>query len=326
MLKGREGYQADEVKRLTDWIVDDIQPDAVLLTNLLIGGCLPELRNRLPNARLVVLLQGDDIFLDHLPAPFHQQAIDLCRNLVSSVDRFVLNSRFYAEKMGTLLQIPEAKIVITPLSIDTVPLESAWNVGKSPESSIRLGYLARIAPEKGLHNLVDSFIRLADEDQRLTLHVAGWLGDTNRDYLAEQERKIDQAGLRDRYQYHGSPDLAHKVRFLKSLDLFSVPTDYEDPKGLFVLEALAAGVPVIQPQHGAFCELLESTGGGKTYDPASLDSLCDSIRTLRDDHDLRRELGQTGRQHVLEHHSITRAAEQMKQILFESDGNESGSC
>jgi glycosyltransferase involved in cell wall biosynthesis len=164
--------------------------------------------------------------------------------------------------------------------------------------------------------LVDAFVRLAGDNERLTLHVAGWLGETNRGYLEEQERKIDQAGLRDRYEYHGSPDLDQKVRFLKSLDLFSVPTDYEDPKGLFVLEALAAGVPVVQPQHGAFCELLESTGGGKTFEPGNIESLCAAIGNLHDDDEFRKKLGETGRQRVLEHHSIAIAADRMKEILF----------
>ena len=154
-----------------------------------------------------------------------------------------------------MLHIPDDKITITPLSIDVSPWETAWNVGKSAETSFRLGYLARIAPEKGLHNLVDAFIRLAPDDERLTLQVAGWLGETNHDYLQEQEQKIDRAGLADRYQYHGSPTLEEKIRFLKSVDLFSVPTDYHDPKGLFVLEANGAGIPVVQPDHGAFSEL-----------------------------------------------------------------------
>ncbi len=176
--------------------------------------------------------------------------------------------------------------------------------------------MARIAPEKGLHNLVDAFIQLAKDHPKLTLQVAGWLGEANRGYLEDQESKIDQAGLTDRYQYHGSPDLDQKVRFLKSLDLFSVPTDYEDPKGLFVLEALAAGVPVVQPQHGAFRELLESTGGGRLFEPGSIDSLCETITDLHDDRQLLQKLGETGRQRVLEHHSIARAAERMKEILF----------
>ena len=67
MLQGREGRQADEVDRLSRWLSDEMQPDAILFTNLLIGGCLPELSELLPAAKRVVLLQGDDIFLDHLP-------------------------------------------------------------------------------------------------------------------------------------------------------------------------------------------------------------------------------------------------------------------
>jgi len=316
MLRGADGYQSDEVQRLANWMANDVQPDAVLLTNLLIGGALPVLRSRLPDARLVVLLQGDDIFLDYLPDPFQQQAIDLCRGLVASVDQFVVHSQFYADKMGTLLRIPDDKITVTPLSIDVSPWETAWNVGKSAETSFRLGYLARIAPEKGLHNLVDAFIRLAPDDERLTLQVAGWLGETNQEYLQEQEQKIDRAGLTDRYKYHGSPTLEEKIRFLKSLDLFSVPTDYHDPKGLFVLEANGAGIPVVQPDHGAFSELLESTGGGVTCESGDLESLCQAILKLRHDSKLRSELGNAGRERVLSHHSITVAADQMNDILF----------
>lgn len=316
MLKGADGNQAEEVERLADWMADDVQPDAVLLSNLLIGGALPVLRAKLPNTRLVVLLQGDDIFLDYLPAPFQQQAIELCRGLVDSVDQFVMHSQFYADKMGALLQIPDNKLTITPLSIDVRPLQAAWNVGKTADANFRLGYLARIAPEKGLHNLVDAFIRLSKTDERLTLHVAGWLGDANKQYMKEQEQKIESAGLTDRYQYHGSPTLEQKVRFLKSLDLFSVPTDYHDPKGLFVLEANAAGVPVVQPAHGGFTELLESTGGGLTCESGNLDSLCETIAKLKNDCELRKQLGQSGKERVSNHHSITTAAQRMTEILF----------
>jgi len=316
MLKGSHGNQADEVARLAGWLADEVQPDAVLFTNLLIGGVLPELRRRLPDANLVVLLQGDDIFLEHLPSPYHGEAIKLCRELVASVDRFVTHSRFYADKMGCLLQIPPAKITVTPLSIDTGPIESAWNLGRDVGGGFRLGYLARIAPEKGLHNLVDAFLQLATDDDGITLHAAGWLGESNRPYLEEQQAKIAAAGFSDRFQYHGSPTLEEKILFLKSLDLFSVPTDYEEPKGLFVLEALAAGVPVVQPAHGAFTELLASTGGGVTYPAGDANALCTAIEALLSDPDRRAKLAQSGRQRVAADHGITAAAKRMKEILF----------
>lgn len=315
MLQGDHGNQAEEVERLVGWMRDQMKPDAVLLSNLLIGGSLPVIRRQLAETRLVVLLQGDDIFLEYLPEPFQKQAISLCQELVSSVDQFVLHSQFYAEKMGKMLEIPDDKITITPLSIDTGPLESAGDYERSDDIRFRLGYLARIAPEKGLHNLVDAFILIAKDDQQITLQVAGWLGGPNEPYLREQERKIEQAGLMDRYQYHGSPSLEEKVHFLKSLDLFSVPTDYKDPKGLFVLEALAAGVPVVQPAHGAFSELLKSTGGGICYEPGNIESLVQAINELKSDHPRRMQLAKQGRQRVMNHHGIEIAAKRMKEIL-----------
>ncbi|MCG8650351.1 MAG: glycosyltransferase family 4 protein, partial [Pirellulales bacterium] len=263
MLQGAQGRQAEEVRRLVDWLASDVKPDALVLSNLLIGGALPAIQQRLPGTRLIVILQGDDIFLDHLPEDSRQQCISLCRELVHSIDRIVVNSRFYADKMGALLEVPPDKLVITPLSIDTQPFQQPVQ-GPANRDDFRLGYLARIAPEKGFHRVVDTFLELASRSDHgdLSLHAAGWLGESNQSYFDTQLEKIAAAKLSDRFTYHGSPDLSQKVQFLRNLDLLSVPTDYHDPKGLFVLEALAAGVPVVQPNHGAFGELVEATGGG----------------------------------------------------------------
>jgi glycosyltransferase involved in cell wall biosynthesis len=306
-----------------DWLGEEVKPDAILFTNLLIGGCLPLLRERLPDSRLVVMLQGDDIFLDHLPDSRRSEAIELCRKLVPSVDRFVVNSRFYADKMGTLLSIPSEKLITTPLSIDIRPYHDPTSPGEAGDRNdgFRIGYMARIAPEKGLHHLVDSFIQLAGQPQHhdLSLHAAGWLGEANRGYLSDLQQRIADAGLSDRFVYHGSPSLEEKVRLLRSFDVVSVPTEYQDPKGLFVLEALALGVPVIQPEHGAFPELIASTGGGLLVRPGDPGHLGDAINQLKSDPSLRVRLGQTGAQRVAQRHTIEQAAKAIKQICFEDN-------
>ncbi len=318
MLQGSDGNQADEVARLTRWLADDIRPDAVMLTNLLIGGSLPSIRAALPEARLCVFLQGDDIFLDYLPREHREKAISLCRKLVPSVDRFIVHSQFYADKMGGLLNIPDEKIVVTPLSIDVAPFRTPAETLPRTDKEFRLGYLARIAPEKGLHHLIDALLHLgvdaAHDD--LTLHAAGWLGDANRGYLNEQQKKVTDAKLDHRFTYHGSPTLTEKIAYLRTLDLFCVPTDYHDPKGLFVLEALAAGVPVLQPDHGAFGELITATGGGRVYRPGSKTELIDAILAIKSDHAARKRYGTDGATNVMANHTIQRAAERMKEILF----------
>ena len=317
MLKGADGRQAAEVDRIVKWLADEMKPDAIVLSNLLIGGALPAIRKALPDTRIAVILQGDDIFLEYLPEPSQGQAISLCRDLVPSVDVFVSHSRYYADKMSKMLAIPNEKLAITRLSIDTSPFNTPSTNANTDR--FRLGYMARIAPEKGLHHLVAAFIQLAskDEHQDLELHIAGWLGEANHEYFQKLQNEISTAGLTSRFVYHGSPELAEKAAFLKSLNVLSVPTDYQEPKGLFVLEALASGVPVIQPDHGAFPELIDSTGGGLLFPAGDVAALCSSIEKLKSSSAERQSLAQKGKEKVEEVHTIEAAATEMRRLLLE---------
>ena len=169
--------------------------------------------------------------------------------------------------------------------------------GEPHEASdpLTVGYLARICPEKGLHVLVEAF-RLLEGKARL--RVAGYLGERDRRYLEDLESRIAGWGLSGFYERVGEVDREGKIRFLQTLDVLSVPTVYLEPKGLFVLEALANGVPVVQPRHGSFPEMIEATGGGLLVEPDSPEELARGIETLMRDPGLRRELGRRGREAV----------------------------
>ena len=140
MLKGRNGNQRKEVRRLCKWLSGDIKPDVVLLSNLLIGGCIPELKRLgLP---VVVTLQGDDIFLEDLIEPFKSQAIDILRDLVSNVDGFLVHSEYYREYMMELLQIPADRIHVVPLGIETKDITKATTDMNRPRT---IAYMARMS-------------------------------------------------------------------------------------------------------------------------------------------------------------------------------------
>lgn len=275
MLRGRDGNQRKEVDRLCDWLEDE-NPDAIVFSNLLIAGCAPTIKERI-GCPIVVVLQGDDIFYSALTEPYKDQAATELRRLAQQVDRFVVHSTDYANRMAEMLGVPIEKMHVTPLSIDTsdfasMPESEAW-------SSQSIGYLARLAPEKGLHVLVDAFIELAqrDGDQALRLDIAGWLGPQHQAYWQEQQNKIASAGLEERVHYHGSVDRTGKLKFLSNIDLLCVPTTYREPKGLFVLEALAAGVPYVLPDHGAFPELHARHDAGHLVEPDDTAALADRL-------------------------------------------------
>ena len=257
MLKGMKGNQRKEVERLSDWLCSTAKPEVIIFTNILIGGCIPEIR-RATGKPVLVTLQGDDVFLDSLPELFRAQCIDRIKSLTEQVDGFIVHSEFFRNYMSDYFAIPLEKIHVTPLGIDVSEYEESDAVQRS---GTVLGYLARLAPEKGLNNLVQAFIKLkqANSVDGLKLKIAGWLGEHNKNFANEQFDLIRAAGFENDFEYVGVVDRNEKMEFLKSVDVLSVPTEFLEPKGLYVLEALAAGVPVVQPADGCFPEPVSYT-------------------------------------------------------------------
>ena len=293
MLRGTHGYQRKEVRKLVAWLKSEVQPDLINLSNMLIGGCIPALQEAL-NIPILVTLQGDDIFLDELPEPQKSQAFEEIRQLVQHVDGFIVFSQFYAEYMGEYFGIPADKFHIVPLGIDTRDFQAEPPL---VERVPTVGYLARLAPEKGLHRLVDAFLLLREHHGMDDAHllIAGWLGGSNKAYAQEQFHRLESAGLAASFEYVGEVDRQGKLDFLHNIDVLSVPTVYHDPKGLFALEALAAGVPVVLPEHGAFTELVTATAGGQLVRPGDAEHLADTLFELLLDRGRCRDLGRTGR-------------------------------
>jgi glycosyltransferase involved in cell wall biosynthesis len=293
MLKGRHGHQRKEVARLVDWLKVHHRPQLVNLSNMLIAGCVPAIKEAL-NVPVLVTLQGDDIFWNGLTEPYKSQVFAELRRLVADVDGFLVFSHFYADLMSELLEAPREKFHIVPMGIDLRGFEDYLAPEVRPPT---IGYLARLAPEKGLHQLVDAFLLLKQrpEMEAARLRVAGWLGKDSQRYADEQFARVRDVHGEESLEYLGTVDRAQKVALLRSVDVLSVPTVYRDPKGIFVLEALAAGVPVVQPAHGAFPELLAATGGGKLVTPGDAQQLAAALHALLLDHDTRLQLGAAGR-------------------------------
>lgn len=297
ILKGEDGFQAKELQKLSTWLRDDYRPEIVHLTNSMFAGFARTLKREL-GVPVVCGLQGEDLFLDQLREPWKTRVFEVLRERAWDVDGFVVNSRWYGEMMADYLSVPRERMHVVPLGLSL--LGHGEPEPRPADRPLTVGYLARISPEKGLHLLVDAFRLLAAERPgKVRLRVAGYLGERDRKFLEEQEAKIRSWGLGDAYEYAGEIGREEKIRFIRSLDVLSVPTVYREPKGLFVLEALANGVPVVEPRHGAFPEVIEATGGGLLVEPGSPADLARGIGELLDDPARREELGRRGREAVL---------------------------
>ena len=298
MLRGENGNQRNEVKRCVSWMKEKGQPELINLSNLLIAGFVPALKREL-NVPVLVTLQGDDLFLEELTDRHRPEVLAELRRLAAEVDGFITFSEFYAATMSELLEIPREKFHVVTLGIDCSELSGLSRIKDRPPT---IGYFGRIAPEKGFDQIVDAFIHLHREHKTGTAHLkaGGWLGENNRKFFAAQAGRIEAAGLKDNFKYIGAPDWKGKLDFLSSIDVFSLPTAYREPKGLPVLEALAGGVPVVQPGHGIFPEMLEKTGGGVLFAPGDTHSLASSLGDLLSNPEKAAQLGKKGRTGVNE--------------------------
>jgi glycosyltransferase involved in cell wall biosynthesis len=296
VLRGEHGHQRKEIDKLVTWLAAEVRPDLVMLTNALLSGMVHELKARL-GVPVLCTLQGDDIFLEALPTAFREQALALVREHCRQIDGFIATSAYYADFMAGYLAIQRERIHVVHPGLNLAGHGGPRAPGGSPHT---IGYFARICPEKGLHLLAEAFriLRQTPGVPASRLRVSGWLGENNRPYFEEIRGKITAWGLADDFVYVESPDHAGKVRFLQGLDVLSVPTTYREPKGLYVLEALANGVPVVQPRHGSFPELIEATGGGLLVNPEDPADLARGLRQLLEDAALRDELGRRGREAV----------------------------
>ena len=314
MLKGSKGNQRKEVNRLCRWLAEE-QPDVVLFTNALIGGCNPEIKKR-TSAKVWVTLQGDDVFLDSLPKNHRQQCIDSISRIANDVDGFVTHSQFYKNRMSEYFSIPLEKIHVTRLGLDLTGFESAGKT--ATDGVVTIGYLARLAHEKGFHHLVDAFVKLKQQPatEHIRLRAAGWLGDQNKAYAQENFDKLAGAGLSDAFEYIGQVTREEKIEFLRGVDVLCVPTEFLEPKALYALEAMAMGIPVVEPNHGCFPELIESTGGGLLYDPSDMEELKLQLFTLANDSQQRTEIGRRGQEAVQRERSAAAMAVELAQVLF----------
>ena len=89
----------------------------------------------------------------------------------------------------------------------------------------------------------------------------------------------------------------------------SVPADYVEQKGISVLEAMAIGVPVVQPRQGAYTEMIERTGGGMLVTPGDARGFAEAFERIWRDLDFARELSRKASLGVREHYTVAREAQ-----------------
>lgn len=294
MLRGAAGHQAKELDFLADWLHGRERPELIVLSNALLAGLAARLKERL-GVPVACTLQGEAPFLDALPEPERTEAWAVLTESARALDGFVPVSRWYGDLMTARLGLDPAKVQVAHNGITLDGFAPAVT-GNAPV----LGYFARLCRDKGLPVLVDAWreLRRRPATANLRLRLGGAMTALDVPLVDSLKAALERDGLASEVEWHPNVERRAKQAFLSDLTVFSVPATYGESFGLYVLEALASGVPVVAPRHGAFPELLAATGGGVLVAPDDPSALADGIEGMLADRPAAAALGEAAR-HVV---------------------------
>lgn len=293
MLRGEEGNQARELEELLGWLKGEAKVDVVVLSNAMLLGLARRLKREL-GARVVCTLQGEDSFLDALPATHKERCWATLAERAREVDLFVAPSRYFAEVMGGRLKVPAERVAVVHNGVDL----AGYLPNPVPPSPPVLGYFTRMCLEKGVDRVVEAYILLRQRGKipNLRLHVGGGMGPSDAPLVERLKARLDSLGLLKDVLFFPNVTREQKLAFFRDLSVLSVPAVYGEAFGLYLAEAWAAGVPVVQPAIAAFPELIEASGAGVLAPSAEPADLAATIEALLLDEPRRLQLAANARQ------------------------------
>ena len=277
MLMGEHGRQKDELEKMVHWLKTHLKPDVVHISNALLLGLAPKLRQEL-GVPVVCSLQDEHVWMEPMHAPMAEKIWNLMREKAASVDMFIPVSHYYALFMQQKLHLPDNKLTSLHLGIDPIDYDFI-HASEKPDN---IGYLSRICPENGADILVDAFILMKQSKEHTSTRLiltGGYTAD-DKVFIKKQKKKIKDAGLTDFVEFIDDFEGDARKQFFQKVKLLSVPVPGGEAFGIYLTEAMASGIPVVQPALGAFPEIIEKSDGGHCYPHNTPQELANALDTL----------------------------------------------
>ena len=311
MLKGEDGLQHDELERLVEWLKDEAKPDIVHLSNALLLGLARRIKQKL-RIPVVCSLQDEDVWVDVMSERNRDECWEIMKRRAKDVDAFIAVSRFYADEMKHRLHLDDKQLFVNHIGVDA----SDYVAKPIGEKKSVIGFISRMCEDNGLDILVDAFLLLKEDPAFADVELKITGGKTNDDnkFIQEQKTLIEQAGLSDSVHWVDEFEGEARRQFFDSISVLSVPVLNGEAFGLYQLEALASGIPLVQPELGAFPEVVNLSEGGIIYHPNSPKKLAKAWKSLILDKGWLENLSTKGLNGVKKHFDIHEQAKKLVTI------------
>lgn len=214
----------------------------------------------------------------------------------SAVQRFLFNAVFgYADHVLVLAEdfrrwligmgFDQSRVQLFTTMFDSADFEPLRTARSRDDS--RILFLSRLVREKGMYELVDAVRALAPEYPDLRLVIAGTGPDE-----ADLVQYVAERNLTDRTEFLGYVRGADKVKAFAEAGMFVFPTYYGEGCPVSLLEAMAAGLPVITTPAGGIPHIVTEGVNGMLLEKVTPDAIERAMRTLLADESLRRRMGE----------------------------------
>jgi len=311
MLRGHEGYQKDELQQLINYLQNHEKPDVVHLSNALLLGLAYKIRTEL-GIPVVCSLQDEDVWIDAMDESYIPKLWKLLSEKAKDVDAFIPVSNYFAGVMKHKMNIPEEKLHPIYISVDP----DNYEVTRPSLNPPVIGYLNRINDENGFEILIDAFIELKDQSEfkNTKLKVTGGKSGDDKPFINKQLKKLKQKNYIKDIEFVDDFRVEALSEFFSTLTVLSVPVLKGEAFGLYQLQSLAAGVPLVQPALGAFPEIIKETGGGVVYEPNTAEALAAKYSEVFSDPDKLNEMSVNGRKAVEDKFNMKILTEKMIEV------------
>ena len=277
-----------------------------------------------PNARIVLNMHGELLT---------QISFKNLQNRLSQIDAIICCSEFVSKPIRSNFPAIAHRCKTVPMGISPVAFATARHALKNTAAR-RLLYVGRVSPEKGIHVLLDAFEIIVRRYPDATLTIVGpeWI--PPRGYLADLclERKVVdgfahfyEGNYIQKLRDNLSQEAAKRVTFAGFVPHRDVPSFYVDADiyvspsfyesfGMSLIEAMAAGLPVVAARGGAVADLISDCKNGLLVEPANPAAIANAVETLLGKPELRNSIACRGRKMVCRQFSYESITSELLQL------------
>jgi glycosyltransferase involved in cell wall biosynthesis len=311
MLLGAEGHQSEELQQLVDFLKYHEKPDVIHVSNVLLLGMAKKIREDL-KIPVVFSLQDEDVWVDAMHEERREKMWQLLTEKARDVNAFIAVSEYFAYMMQKRMLIPDEKLHVLHVGV----LPDSYTYISPADKPQAIGYLSRICEENGFEVLVDAFIMLKENPvfKNLKLKATGGMTGDDTKFISRQIKKLKQKNIYQDFEIQHDFSETALAGFFKSVTVLSVPVLKGEAFGLYQIEALASGVPLVQPELGAFPEIIRATAGGVTYEPNTAQALAEKLTEVLLDPPKLEAMSLAGRKAVEEHFDCSVLSGKMVEI------------